>query len=869
MTRDSVWSHFHVHSTYSSNDAISSVTDLVAMASAMQQPCLGLTDHGNLSGAVAFYTECMAANIAPFIGEEFYLVRDRADKKAKRHHLGVLATTREGYSNLVALSTRSHVNFYHKPLLDLSDLAEAADSGRLRGLVALSGCWSGMPIQDLLNYGPDAALTLLGTYASWFDQCYVELMNHGIQWDDGTTDIELCDALTDLAQQAGLPTLITGDVHYAVPQMRDTHDALKRLVSYGSGDDDGVFRGHGYHLASTPEMHEAHTERNWALGLEGQLDLQARWDLSIPQLDRYAYRIPEISPNPMEELRNRVGQTTALLSEELSVIEQTGMAGYLLLVAEVTDYLREQGIIFQARGSASGSLACYRMGITNVDPVKWKLRYERFISTDRTKPPDIDLDVEYTKRLQVIDWLRNRFSVHQIGTYQEMSMAAGDSGTGSLVVKYMAKARAKGMQLPWNEVPEADKQKLFMLSRLGVYSGYGVHAAGLVVTTNDAEFDELVPQMYVASSKTMVSQFVMGDIEKLGLVKLDLLGLRALSTVRRCLENLGRDPAQGLDWIPLSDSKTLSAVRRGDTVGVFQFDGYTNRRGAQEMRVASIADIIAVMALYRPAVMGSGGTTEYLARRFGEHRVPDLHPILAKSLKDTHGLVVFQEQVIEILRALGMSPNDLTALLKAVKASNNNVAAAAEVISSYGADVYRMCALAEVPDREAMMLWRAIEGFAEYGFNRAHATRYGLTAYQTAYLKTHFPVQYFAALLASFAGVKDKEPEYLHAARGHDVRVKSAMVNASRVTYALDPSGKFVRRGLLSIKGVGIKAASHLVANGPYDDLDDLIQKCGTRPITGGQDWLRSRDPKDLCGVLGALYESGALDELLAVKVSA
>jgi DNA polymerase-3 subunit alpha len=837
----------------------------VAQAKANGQPVLGLTDHGNLSGAVKLYLECLKNSIMPFIGSELYVVRDRTDKKAKRHHLGVLATTTEGYQNLVALSSRSHAQFHHKPLLDLADLAEVADYGRLRGLVALSGCYSGLPIQDLLNYGPDQAKTMLGCYDRWFDRCYVELMNHDITWDDGSTDADLCAALRELADDLGLPTLVTGDAHYAHAEQRTMHDALKRLVSYGSGDDNGVFRGQGYHLATTEEMKARHTSQHWIGGLAGQADLQARWDLAIAPLDRYHYRVPVIAADPMTELRRRVQNSDMgrdLLEEELDVVERTGMAGYLLLVAEVTDYLREQGIVYQVRGSASGSLACYRLGITAVDPIARKLRYERFISTDRTKPPDIDIDVEYDRRGQVLDWLRHRFSVHQIGTYAVLGLTDGEDGKGSLVVKYMAKARARGETPHWDEVPVDDKITLTALANSGANSGYGVHAAGLVLTTSDAEFDRLVPTMYVASSKTTVSQYTMKDIERLGLVKLDLLGLRALSTIRGCLENIGRDPRDGLDWIPENDPETFQTIRKGDTIGVFQFDGYTNRRGSQEMKVKDLTDIIAVMALYRPAVMSNGGTAEYLARRFRRHPVPKLHPVLASALYDTHGMVVFQEQVIEILRSLGMSPDDLTELLKAVKASNNNVAAAAEVIASYGADVFHLAERSGVPLNEAEMLWRAIEGFAEYGFNRAHATVYGLTAYRTAYLKTHHLVPYCAALLASFEGTKDKEPWYRSDARNHGVRIKPALVNVSGVRYSFDPVEQSVRRGLRSIKGVGIAAAEHLAAHGPYSSLKDLIEKCGTRPVTGGKDYLKTGLLTDLCGILAVLYDSGALDGL-------
>jgi DNA polymerase-3 subunit alpha len=368
--------------------------------------------------------------------------------------------------------------------------------------------------------------------------------------------------------------------------------------------------------------------------------------------------------------------------------------------------------------------------------------------------------------------------------------------------------------------------------------------------------------MYVASSKTFVSQYTMKDIDALGLVKLDLLGLRALSTIRGCLENLDRDPRAGLDWIPEDDEATFKAIRAGDTVGVFQFDGYTNRRGSQEMKVACLADIIAVMALYRPAVMGTGGTAHYLKRRRRQEPVPTQHPILRAALHDTHGLVVYQEQVIEILRALGMSADDLTQLLKAVKASNKNVADAAEVIATYGADVLRLATDRLVPTDEAEMLWKAIEGFADYGFNRAHATMYGLTAYRTCYLKVHYPKEYFAALLASFEGTKDKEPLYRQAARNKNVRIRPALVGVSGISYTFDKQSGTVRRGLRSIKGIGIRAAERLAERGPYTSLADLITKCGTQPVTGGRAYLASGLLSDLCGTLLTLYEAGALENL-------
>lgn len=727
--------NLHSHSRFSANDALPAVSDMVQTVAGYGQPALGLTDHGNMAGSVQLYKHARNAGIKPFPGTELYVVANRADKKAKRHHMCVVAYTTEGYKNLVHLNTLANKNFYHKPLIDHNDLALLSDEGRLQGIAATSGCYFGFIAQAIVNDDEPRAVQLMKAYDKWFDQFYVELQNHNIDHGDGWNDDKLADRLADLAQYHGIPAVLTQDSHYCHEDDKPIHETLKRLVSFGPDADDAVFPGDGFHLADRQWFTDHHDPKRFAYGEQGLKHLLDSHDLTIPQLEKYSYNIPFTTINPLKSLKRRCIDEFAernlsdrymdRLLHELKIVEDTGMAGYLLLVADVTDWCKENHVFYQARGSASGSILCWLLNITQADPLKHGLRFERFISRDRTKPPDIDLDVEHTRRTELIQWLETKFAVHQIGTWLSHSLSGDeDTGKGSLRVKYYSKSRNAGNPITdWNQVPADDKRQLYALSEYGACSSYGTHAAGLVVTTNQKEFEELVPMMKVASSGTYVTQYDMGDVESLGLVKLDVLGLKTLSVLHKCFDFMGRDVFDGMDWIPLSDKPTYSMITKGETDGVFQLEGWSARNGVKELKPTKLGDIIASMALFRKATLNSGATASYIKRRHKKEEIPHRHEVLQRTVKDTYGIVVYQEQVISILRDLGMDPDSLTSFLKAVKASNSTVGDAASVIAGYRESIRDMAGSHGINDEDFAWLWGAIEGFAEYGFNKCASGR--------------------------------------------------------------------------------------------------------------------------------------------------
>jgi DNA polymerase-3 subunit alpha len=879
-----IWS-LHSHSRFSVNDALPDVKDMVKTVKSYGHPALGLTDHGNMAGAVQLYQHCADAGIKPFPGSELYVVHDRNDKKAKRHHMCVAAYTTEGYKNLVQLSSRTHRNFYNKPVIDHADMAQLSEAGLLKGIAATSGCYFGFIAQSIVKGDEQHARQLMSSYDKWFDRFYVELQNHNIDHGDGWNDDMLATAVMEMAQGLGIPGVLTQDSHYCEHDDQEIHDALKRLVSFGPDPDDATFPGDGFGLPDTGWFMDHHDPARYAYGAAGLADLLDAHDLAIPALDAYHYNIPFTVDDPDKALLDRCilhlcdmkfpnkehEARKARLLSELDIIKDTRQAGYLLLVAEVTDWCRANKVVYQARGSASGSIACWLLRITQEDPIKWGLSFERFISRDRTKPADIDLDVEHHRRKELLEYLRGRFSITQIGTWMEYSLHGEDDDVdgakGSLRVKYYAAKSRTGEPVgDWASVPPEDKDMLQTLSDRKPFGSYGTHAAGVVVTTTETELTDLVPMMWIASSETMVTQYEMKDIEALGLVKLDVLGLRTLSVLHTCMDNLGKDIYAGLGWIPLNDAHTYQSIARGDTTGVFQLEGYTAAKGCTRLKPTKIKDVIAAMALFRPATMNSGATDSYMARRRGVETIPERHKVIDNHTSRTYGIMVFQEQVISILRDLGMGADDLTEFLKAVKASNSSIGNAGEVIANYYSQVQDMAIDAGFRKDDWDWLWHAIEGFAAYGFNEAHSTAYGLTAYRCAYLATNHPVEFFAALLAhantqKIKGKPSKEAQYLSGARERGLSIRRADINISGVSYGVDRKSNAIRKGLSSVKGVGVPTAEKIVGNRPIYGYESVEELCRLSKITGSGPYLNSGDLT--VGILGKLNDAGVLDSIL------
>lgn len=875
------WS-VHTHSKYSATDALPTPAAIVAKAKELGYQGLGLTDHGNMAGSIELYTECMKAGIKPFPGSELYLVRDRAVKKgpeAKRYHCCMVAYTTEGYRNLVKISTETHKNFHFKPLLDLTDLARFHELGWSEGIALTTGCHFGLVIQTLINEGYDEAKNVVAAFASWFDT-YVEVQNHDIH-QEGHDEALISAGLLRIAEELDLPVLLTQDSHYVESADRPAHETLKRLVSWSDDLDDAVFPGDGFHLVDDAWMRRHHGDEVFERGAAGLDLLLSRHTLRIPEADDYQYRVPAVSTDPDRALRQRCIKRLAArgllkpkyldrLEEEVEVIEASGMGNYLLLVASVCDHMREQGIHFQTRGSAAGSLVCWMLGISNIDPLKWGARFDRFLSKDRTKPPDIDLDVENLRRMEVMDWIAERYSVSQICTWGTLGMSDDEeTGKGSLKVKYFSKRRKQlqraGQEVPqdeWETVPAEDKRQIYALAAKEALSGYGVHACALVLVNSRTELEQMVPMQWVASSKTMVTQYDGPTIESIGLIKLDLLGSKTMSVLRICCENMGVSPDALLD-VPLNSPKVFSMISRGETDGFYQMEGYTTQRGCREVKPHRIGEVIDIMALYRPGVMNSGATASYVARKWKQEPLPERHEIIAKHTVKTRGILLYQDQIITILRELGMNPDDLTRFLKAVKASNKNTAKAKVEIDYYMPMVEQMCRARGMGDEDWDWMENAFRAFAEYSFNIAHATVYGITAYVCAWLAIFHPLEFHAALLAVAAGT-DKEAKYLTVTRRRRVRVLPPDLNASKLVYAVDTRRKAIRKGLLSIEGIGMAMARDLVANQPYVDWADFTTKCIGTKVTGVKPFKPNVTVEDdLVGTVRHLHRANAFRDSL------
>jgi DNA polymerase-3 subunit alpha len=837
----------HAHSQFSVLDGMGSVEDMAEVIAQLGQPALALTDHGTMAGTIRLYLECRKRGLAAFPGSEMYLVTDADDpvERERRYHLGLLALTEKGFRALIALSSRSHTRerYHRRPLIDMSDLADLSRHAKVH--VALTtGCYFGLVIQKLVNEGPAAAERIVKLFAHWFPYTFVELQNHDIETTDHS-DSQITKELLRLASSAGLPVVLGQDSHYCHSYEQPVHDLMKDICYFGDNDDNR-FPGSPYHLASTKWLRRKWSKVIWQdieAGHGYLLDLNK---LKLSALDTYTFHVPTMSDQPDIKLAAEVATAVKYLGgasaaqnsrirSELKVIKDMGMADYFLMVSHLIQWCQSQGIIVDARGSANGSVVCFLLGITTVDPHKWKTSFERFLSPQRQKPPDIDLDIEHARRHEVIEYLQQMFpTMSNIGTYHRIGIKEGEEGDhGSVFVQYAAAKRKK--EGNYAGVADEDRPLLLALADTPVRRSLGAHAGGFVVPAPDLAIGDYLATALIPSSGTTVTQAVMEDVEDAGYVKLDILGLRQLTTLRMVMELIGKDPiADGSGWIPDDDPKALRVLRSGVVGnGVFQFEGYSTAKGAREMKVASTKEAIDCIALYRPAVMAGGQTARYLLARSSGTPEPLLGASgdgsLGRIVDDTWGVLVFQDQVIEVMRSVGLTFQDWNDFLKAVKASNTKITEYAvgtftRVMPRFIAAAIANCAMTR---QEAKNVWHEVIGFTDYGFNKAHATNYGLRGYRMAYLKAHYPTEFMAATLAVWAGTP-KEPKYVHEAHRLRMVIHRADVNRSSATWTMEGPGH-LRRGLVSVKGVGEATAHRIVTerdqHGHFTDEADYRRR--------------------------------------------
>jgi len=839
--------HLHAHSEYSLLDGLSGPPAMARRAAEMGQSALAITDHGNLHGAIKHYDACRAVGIKPIIGCEIYM-GEPGDKES--WHLVLLAMDGVGYQNLNELVSRASLeNFSRKPRVSRAML-----SAHSRGLICLSGCIGSEVPRRLLSNIRDSAYASALYYRELFgDRYYLEVMDHGLP-----DEKRISKGLVDLGKRLGTRLVATADAHYARKEDAGTHELLLAIQTRTRWSDPKRWRfeGTGYHLLSAEEMQaRAFAPEHMEASLEIADRIGLTLDLGVLPMPR-----PAGVPDGVDEhewlkslvhagLKDRYGdlRNMARAEHELDVIRRTGFVRYILIVRDLCRWAREQGIRSSARGSAAGSLVAYALGITPVDPVRFGLSFERFLNEGRV--PDIDLDFEDRRRGEVLAYAAQAYGserVAQIVTFAEIGgrTALHDVGR-ALGMQYdserLAQAVPPGRTLrdmvlddPLRSESDSELvQKALALE--GTVRHIGKHAAGLVISAEPIiRHASLIRD---ANGGMPMLAVEMKDAERIGFVKFDMLGLKTLSMVSDAMRRIGQEVVPD-EACP----RTWALLGAGQTVGVFQLESPGMRRVLRDLRPTTIEHLQAVVALYRPGPMEQIGT--YVARKNGREPVDYWHPAFEPVLKGTYGLIVYQEAIMEIAQKVaGMSPYDSDQFLGAVRKKNP------EKLRIYEPRFRTGLLGAGVPERIVDQVWDDIVPFANYGFNQAHAACYAQLAYQTAWLKANWPLEYFASLLEMERDDNTRVSTIVLDARRAGAKILGPCVNRSDAGFSVQDGA--IRFGLAGIKYVGEGAVREVISHRPYESVEGLVKSvnrraCSIRAIrhlvhAGATDMLANR----------------------------
>ncbi|GAC1513125.1 MAG: DNA polymerase III subunit alpha [Candidatus Dormibacteraceae bacterium] len=873
--------HLHNHTEYSLLDGASRIPALVARAAELEMPALAMTDHGVMYGAIHFYKACREAGIKPIVGCEVYVApRSRLLREGRvdrdPNHLTLLAANHEGYLNLMKLCTIGQMEgMYYKPRIDKEILAEHS-----KGLIALSGCLQGEAASRITEGDFDGARDAVAAYRDIFgkDRFLLEVQRHGIDRQE-----QVNEALAGFGKEFGLRLCATNDLHYVHRHDSEAHDVLLCLQTGARFNDPNRWRfsSQENYLKTPDEMLAAFSDRPDALA--STLDVADMCDLKLklgatllPPFD-----VPD-GMKPDQYLRKlvldginwRFGEPTAAVIEraenELSVISQTGYASYFLIVWDFYNFARKQGIVVgPGRGSAAGSLVSYCLGITNLDPLQHGLIFERFLNIDRVSMPDIDCDFSVEGREKVIRYVSEKYGsdrVAQIITFTTMASKAAIRDVGRVLevplrdTDRLAKlvpvwqGRSKTLDDTIKEVPEfreayesnEEQKRLIDVARTleGVSRNVSTHAAGVVIAPEPLV--HFTPLQYGPGRESVVTQYDMKAVGDIGLLKIDFLGLQNLDIISTCLRLLKehRGLEINIDALPFDDAKTYDLISIGDTHGVFQLEGAGMRRMLMDMRPQSFSDVSAAVALFRPGPMVN--IPAYVARKQGREPIEYMHERLEPILRETYGVMIYQEQVMMAARELAGFTMSEADILRAAMGKKDKAKMAKLRTKFIDGTVERGIAKAT-----AEALFDGIAKFAEYGFNRAHSAAYGVISYQTAYLKANYPLEYMTALLIHMEGSADRVATAIVDCRIRGIEVQPPDINRSRADFSM--SDGRILFGLAAIKNVGQHAVESIVslrdADGPFKSLEDLCER-----TTAIQDVNRR--------VLESLVQSGTCDTL-------
>ncbi len=884
--------HLHVHTQYSLLDGANKIGPLLDHAHNSGMEAMAITDHGNMFGAVEFYTKAVAHGIKPIIGCEAYLAPGKRTERSLpprseedvdaggNYHLILLVRNRIGYRNLCRLLTAAYKEgLYYKPRIDKEILSELSD-----GLIALSGCLSGEIVRALRAGRPDRARELAEEYARIFPgRFYIELQDNRLH---GSYN----DALRDLAKATGLPLVATNDCHYLHREDARAHEVLLCIQTGKTMADPSRWRFDTDELyVKTPEEMAAafgadsepvRNTREIARSVDFEFEFGK---FHFPAFPLKADETPEDKLEAqtragllkrLEELHARRGDFDEQpyyerLGRELPVIREMGFSGYMLIVSDFINYARERGIpVGPGRGSVVGSLVSYALGITELDPIEHRLLFERWLNPGRKSMPDIDVDFCFERRDEVINYVREKYGddrVAQIITFGTIKgkQAIRDVGrvlglsfaeTDKIVKLYPAPKQGRDFPLedalkmePRLRDEQSKHPELFdfAFKLEGLLRHASRHAAGVVIS--DSALEQHVP-LYVDKEKaeggSAITQYSMKHVEEIGLVKFDFLALKNLTLIKDALDLIAAGGERlDLNRMPFDDPATFRLLSRGDTVGVFQMESSGMRRFLTDLKPSSFEDVIAAISLFRPGTLDAGMVEPFIERKHGRQAVEYDHPLLEPVLKDTYGVIIYQEQVMQVAQALSGYSLQQADILRAAMGKKN------KVVMEKERERFMEGALANGLSKPlAQSIFEKIETFASYGFNRSHAAAYALTTYTTAYLKAHYPREFMAALMSLDMDDVDKTYKNIAALREMGIRILPPDVNQSGTKFAV--FGDAIRYGLAAIRGVGAKAGETIIAvresGGPFKGLSDFCLRVGAQHLNRR--------------VLEALIKCGAFD---------
>src|SRR6267154_2180215 len=885
--------HLHLHSDYSLLDGACDVEKLVDRVHELGMPAVAMTDHGNIFGAVHFVNAAHKVGVKPIVGCELYICK-KDDHVITRtppdgdtyNHLLVLAENEEGYRNLVKITSEASLHgFYYKPRVSKKFLAEHS-----RGLIGLSGCLKGEVAERLMEGNYNAARAAAGSYRDIFgkENFYLEIQDQGLAMEH-----KIHPGLFQLEKDLGLPLVATNDSHYLCEDDAHAQDVMLCIQTGKSIRDTArmKFEGTQFFVKSHDEMYRVFKDSPEVLGRT--LDIAERCSLRLekvatpfPQfevpagytIDSYfvhvtregfARRLETLRPlHDQGKLKHPMSDYEQRLERELAIIQQMKFPGYFLIVWDFIRYAKEHEIpVGPGRGSAAGSLVSYALGITDIDPLQHELLFERFLNPERVSMPDIDIDFCMRRRGELIDYVTQKYgreNVAQIITFGTMAAKAAIKDVGRAMdipyadvdrlAKLVPTTRGIELESALAQTPQlkaavaADERMKDLMAvglRLeGLARHASTHAAGVVISPRP--LTDIVP-LYKTSRDEVTTQYDMNALERIGLLKMDFLGLTTLTvlqdTVRMIQQNRGVQV--DLDTLALEDADTYKLFSRGDTTAIFQFESHGMRDILRRYQPSRIEDLTALNALYRPGPIQGGMIDDFINRKQGKTKVSYELPQLKDILEETYGVILYQEQVMQIANRLAnFSLGEADILRRAMGKKKK------EEMAAQRAKFLNGCANNKIPEKKAERIFNLMEEFAGYGFNKSHSCAYALLAYQTAFMKAHYPVEFIAALLTSETGNADKAVKYINEARGMSISILPPDVNESDLYFT--PIGEAIRFGLAAIKNVGENTAKAIrdsrLATGEFKALYEFCERIESR-------FLNKR-------VFESLIKSGAVDSL-------